>query len=93
MTTRTASTAPRQAVWLLYAAGFTTAFGAHGIAAILGGFSEDAVASLLVLGGLLALYGGAEVLLEPVFGTLADRIGAKPVVFGGLVAFAAASAL
>jgi MFS family permease len=80
-------------MWPLYAAGFTTAFGAHGIAANLGGFSDDAVTSLLVLGGLLALYDGAEVLLKPVFGTLADRIGARPVLLGGLVAFAAASAL
>jgi MFS family permease len=47
----------------------------------------------LVLGGLLALYDGAEVVLKPVFGTLADRIGAKPVMLGGLIAFAAASAL
>ncbi|WP_030665123.1 MFS transporter [Streptomyces cellulosae] len=85
--------APRRVTWPLYAAGFTTAFGAHGIAANLGGFSDDAVTSLLVLGGLLALYDGAEVLLKPVFGTLADRIGARPVLLGGLVAFAAASAL
>ena len=80
-------------MWPLYAAGFTTAFGAHGIAANLGSFSQDAVTSLLVLGGLLALYDGAEVVLKPVFGTLADRIGAKPVMLGGLIAFAAASAL
>ncbi|MFF7276897.1 MFS transporter [Streptomyces griseorubiginosus] len=80
-------------MWPLYAAGFTTAFGAHGIAANLGGFSDDAVTSLLVLGGLLALYDGAEVLLKPVFGALADRIGARPVLLAGLVAFAAASAL
>ncbi|MFE0138179.1 MFS transporter [Streptomyces sp. NPDC059037] len=80
-------------MWPLYAAGFTTAFGAHGIAANLGGFSADAVTSLLVLGGLLALYDGAEVLLKPVFGSLADRIGGKPVLLGGLIAFAAASAL
>lgn len=80
-------------MWPLYAAGFTTAFGAHGIAANLGGHSADRVTSLLVLGGLLALYDGAEVLLKPVFGTLADRIGARPVLLGGLVAFAAASAL
>ncbi|GIE99207.1 hypothetical protein Ari01nite_66720 [Paractinoplanes rishiriensis] len=78
-------------MWPLYAAGFTTAFGAHGIAANLGGFAGDAVTSLLVLGGLLALYDGAEVLLKPLFGTLADRIGARPVLLGGLVAFAAAS--
>ncbi|WNM36784.1 MFS transporter [Streptomyces sp. Li-HN-5-11] len=80
-------------MWPLYAAGFTTAFGAHGIAANLGGHSRGAVTSLMVLGGLLALYDGAEVLLKPVFGTLADRIGARPVLLGGLVAFAAASAL
>ncbi|MFJ5520246.1 MFS transporter [Streptomyces griseoluteus] len=77
----------------LYAAGFTTAFGAHGIAATLGGRTDDAVTSLLVLGGLLALYDGAEVVLKPLFGTLADRVGARPVLLGGLVAFAVASAL
>ncbi|WP_369265627.1 MFS transporter [Streptomyces sp. R35] len=80
-------------MWPLYAAGFTTAFGAHGIAANLGGLSDDAVTSLMVLGGLLALYDGAEVLLKPVFGTLADRVGARPVLLGGLAAFAAASAV
>ncbi|MCK2244410.1 MULTISPECIES: MFS transporter [unclassified Crossiella] len=86
-------TAPKRAMWPLYAAGFTTSFGAHGIAANLGGSAEDAVTSLLVLGGLLALYDGAEVLLKPVFGTLADRVGGKPVLLGGLIAFASASAL
>ncbi|MFE0626192.1 MFS transporter [Streptomyces sp. NPDC058864] len=85
--------APRRQMWPLYAAGFTTAFGAHGIAASLGGLSGDAVTSLIVLGGLLALYDGAEVVLKPLFGTLADRVGARPVLLGGLVAFAAASAL
>ncbi|MCT9007517.1 MFS transporter [Streptomyces rhizosphaerihabitans] len=80
-------------MWPLYAAGFTTAFGAHGIAANLGGHGSGAVTSLMVLGGLLALYDGAEVLLKPVFGTLADRVGARPVLLGGLVAFAAASAV
>ncbi|MFF4783015.1 MFS transporter [Streptomyces griseorubiginosus] len=85
--------APARAMWPLYAAGFTTAFGAHGIAANLGGFSEDTVTSLLVLGGLLALYDGAEVVLKPLFGSLADRIGARPVLLGGLVAFAVASGL
>ncbi|MGY6024280.1 MFS transporter [Streptomyces spinosirectus] len=88
-----APSAPPRQMWPLYAAGFTTAFGAHGIAASLGGDAEGAVTSLLVLGGLLALYDGAEVLLKPVFGTLADRVGARPVLLGGLTAFAAASAL
>ncbi|MEY9842615.1 MFS family permease [Streptacidiphilus sp. EB103A] len=83
----------RWRMWPLYAAGFTTAFGAHGIAANLGSFAAGHHQSLLVLGGLLALYDGAEVLLKPVFGTLADRIGARPVLLGGLVAFALFSAL
>jgi MFS family permease len=80
-------------MWPLYAAGFTTAFGAHAVAANLGGFSDDAVKSLLTLGFLLALYDGAEVVLKPVFGTVADRIGARPVLLAGLVGFAVASGL
>jgi MFS family permease len=78
-------------MWPLYAAGFTTAFGAHAIAANLGGSSSDAVTSLMTLGALLALYDGAEVLLKPVFGTVSDRIGARPVLLLGLVGFAVAS--
>ncbi|SEC17385.1 Predicted arabinose efflux permease, MFS family [Streptomyces sp. 2231.1] len=88
-----AAGAPAPQMWPLYAAGFTTAFGAHGIAASLGSDATDAVTSLLVLGGLLALYDGAEVVLKPVFGTLADRVGGRPVMVGGLIAFAVASAL
>jgi MFS transporter, DHA1 family, tetracycline resistance protein len=76
----------------LYAAGFVTAFGAHSIAASLGGYTHAEHASLLSLGVLLAVYDGAEVALKPVFGSLADRIGARPVLLGGLLAFAAASA-
>ncbi|MEU5333153.1 MFS transporter [Streptomyces asoensis] len=91
--TPSARPAPPVRMWPLYAAGSTTAFGAHGIAANLGGLSDGAVTSLLVLGGLLALYDGAEVVLKPVFGSLADRVGAKPVLVGGLTAFGAASAL
>ncbi|ABG99055.1 possible tetracycline resistance protein (plasmid) [Rhodococcus jostii RHA1] len=79
--------------WPLYAAGFTTAFGAHAVAANLAFDLEDLGSSLLYLGVLLALYDGAEVLLKPVFGTLADRIGARPVLLGGLIGFAAASAV
>ncbi|RYF55708.1 MAG: MFS transporter [Comamonadaceae bacterium] len=79
--------------WPLYAAGFTTAFGAHAVAANLAFDLEDLGSSLLYLGVLLALYDGAEVLLKPVFGTLADRIGARPVLLGGLIGFAAISAV
>jgi len=82
----------RRQVLPLYAAGFVTAFGAHSIAASLGGYTHGQHASLLALGLLLAVYDGAEVLLKPVFGSLVDRIGARPVLLGGLLAFAAASA-
>lgn len=79
------STAP------LYAAGFVTAFGAHSIAAGLGSQSGNIGLTLLNLGILLALYDVAEVFLKPVFGALSDRIGAKPVIVGGLFAFAVLS--
>ncbi|MFF1881404.1 MFS transporter [Pseudarthrobacter sp. NPDC058196] len=75
----------------LYAAGFVTAFGAHSIAAGLGSQSGNIGLTLLNLGVLLALYDVAEVFLKPVFGALSDRIGTKPVVVGGLLAFAALS--
>lgn len=87
-----AAAAPRRSVAPLYAAGFVTAFGAHGIAANLGLYTHDEHGSLLVLGVLLALYDGAEVVLKPVFGALTDRIGPRPVLLGGLVAFAVFSA-
>jgi DHA1 family tetracycline resistance protein-like MFS transporter len=76
----------------LYAAGFVTAFGAHAVAANLGGYGARHHTSLWQLGLLLGLYDGAEVVLKPVFGTLSDRIGAKPVLIGGLITFALASA-
>ncbi len=82
----------RWRTWPLLAAGFVTAFGAHAIAANLGRYATGRHASLLELGVLLALYDGAEVLLKPAFGALADRVGARPVLLGGLLAFAAASA-
>lgn len=75
----------------LYLAGFTTAFGAHGVATVLGSETDDIGLTLLGLGAVLALYDVAEVILKPVFGALSDRIGAKPVIVGGLVAFMVAS--
>ena len=75
----------------LYAAGFVTAFGAHSIAAGLGAQSGNIGLTLLNLGILLALYDISEIFLKPVFGALSDRIGAKPVIVGGLAGFAVLS--
>ncbi len=76
----------------IYAAGFVTAFGAHAVAANLGRYALGRHGSLWELGLLLGIYDGAEVILKPVFGALADRKGVKPVMAGGLAVFAAASA-
>lgn len=83
---------PRYQYWPLYAAGFVTAFGAHSIAANLGGYGREHHATLLTIGLLLAIYDGAEVVLKPVFGGLVDRIGPRPVLIAGLIGFAVASA-
>lgn len=82
----------RYQYWPLYAAGFVTAFGAHSIAANLGTYGQQHQASLLTIGLLLAIYDCAEVVLKPVFGAIVDRVGARPVLIGGLIGFASASA-
>ncbi len=81
----------RRGRWPLYGAGFVTAFGAHAVAANLGGYATSHHSSLWELGLLLGVYDGAEVVLKPVFGAVVDRRGAKPVMLAGLVAFALAS--
>ncbi|HEX5859569.1 MAG TPA: MFS transporter [Microbacterium sp.] len=91
MTSEPASTAAPARPAPLYAAGFVTAVGAFSVAAGLGATGEDIGLSLLRIGVLLALYDIAEVLLKPLFGALSDRIGAKPVIVAGLLAFAALS--
>lgn len=72
----------------LYAAGFTTAFGAHSVAAGLGVETADVGGSLVGFGIALAVYDLAEVVLKPVFGALSDRVGVKPVIVAGLFGFA-----
>lgn len=89
----TPSTGRARGLAPLYLAGFTTAFGAHGVGSVLGAETDDIGLSLLGLGVVLALYDVAEVVLKPVFGALSDRIGAKPVIIGGLLGFAVASLL
>ncbi len=76
----------------VYGAGFVTAFGAHAVAANLGAYATGHHSSLWELGLLLGVYDLAEVVLKPVFGSVVDRVGARPVMLAGLVAFALASA-
>ncbi len=82
----------RGALAPLYLSGFTTAFGAHGVATALGIQAGGLGLALVEFGLILALYDVAEVVLKPVFGALSDRIGVKPVIVGGLIAFAIGSA-
>ena len=91
MSLPTAAAPATRQVAPLYAAGFVTAFGAHSIAAGIGATGGDIGLDLLRLGALLAIYDLAEVFLKPVFGSLSDRIGAKPVIVFGLLAFGVAS--
>ena len=91
-TNHVASATHPNALAPLYLAGFTTAFGAHGVAAGLGIEADGIGLSLLTFGAILALYDLAEVVLKPIFGALSDRIGVKPVILGGLIVFALASA-
>jgi len=51
----------------MYAAGFTTAFGADGVAANLGAYTENRYASLLMLGALLALFPVSRVVASPCY--------------------------
>ncbi|MEO6942584.1 MAG: MFS transporter [Terrimesophilobacter sp.] len=83
----------RRATAPLYAAGFTTAFGAHSIAAGLGAETTNMGVSLLTFGLLLAVYDIAEVILKPIFGYVSDVVGVKPVIVIGLAVFAATSLL
>ncbi len=76
----------------IYGAGFVTAFAAYAVAANLGGYSLKHHTSLWQLGVLLGIYDLAEIVLKPLFGNLTDLVGPKPVMIGGLVAFALASA-
>lgn len=80
-----------RAIRPLFLAGFTTAFGAHGVATAVGIEAGSLGMSLLGFGLVLALYDLAEAVLKPVFGALSDRHGVKPVIIGGLIAFAVAS--
>ena len=75
----------------LYAAGFVTAFGAHSIAASLGGYTRPARVAAragAVASGVRRCRGGAQAGVR-VAGR-PDR--ARPVLLGGLLAFAVASA-
>lgn len=82
-------TAP--ALGALYAAGFVTAFGAHSVAAGAGADTHNLGLTVFGLGLLLAVYDLAEVILKPLFGTLSDRVGQKPVILAGLIGFAVIS--
>jgi MFS family permease len=82
----------RRSLAPLYAAGFVTAFGSHAVAATAGAETTASTGAVLLrLGLLVAVYDLAEVFLKPVFGALADHVGPKRVVVGGLLAFSVVS--
>lgn len=76
----------------LYGSGFVIASSATSVAANLAGYLHSAYAPLLTLGLLLAIYGGAELLLKPVFRILSYHLGFRGVLLAGLTGSALASA-
>ena len=93
MTTPAGTSAAPARLAPLYMAGFVTAFGAHSVAAGIGADRTNLGLGLFALGVFLAVYDLAEIVLKPVFGTLSDRIGPKPVIVAGLTGFALVSLL
>lgn len=67
--------AARRQVVPVYGAGFVTAFGAHAVVANLGRYALGHRGSMWGLGLLLGIHDGAEMVLKPVFGAVADAPG------------------
>jgi MFS transporter, DHA1 family, tetracycline resistance protein len=76
----------------LYGAGFVIALSATSVAANLAGYLHGTHATLLTLGLLLAVYGGAELLIKPAFRILSYHLGFRGVLLAGLTGSALASA-
>ncbi|MUL78451.1 MFS transporter [Mycolicibacterium sp. CBMA 226] len=76
----------------LYGAGFVIALSATSVAANLAGYLHGAHATLLTLGLLLAICGGAELLLKPAFRILSYHLGFRGVLLAGLTGSALTSA-
>ena len=72
---------------VLGAVGFLTAYGAHIVVAGLPAYGRRLGLGYGAIGLLLASYNLAEIVAKPLAGRLADRIGARPVMFWGTAFF------
>jgi len=81
----------RWPIILLGFVAFVTSFGAHVVAVNLPAYASQVGAGVAVIGILIAAYDAAEVLVKPLSGAFADRLGMKQTMLAGIAVFVLAS--